>query len=44
MSGHWGFVAAAYGVTLIATLGLALHALLAMRAAEKRAAATRQPR
>jgi heme exporter protein CcmD len=34
---HWAFIWTAYGLTLVATLGLLAHSLLAMRVAENNA-------
>lgn len=38
---HWSFIAAAYGVTLTATLAVTVYSYLAMRRAERRAEALR---
>lgn len=43
MSGQIAFVAAAYGVTIVATLGLTMWSWVTMRAAEARADAIRWP-
>jgi len=41
---QWAFVIAAYGLTALATIGLVLLSLLAMRRAEAEAEQARRPR
>jgi len=41
---HWSFIAAAYAVTLVGTLGMTQWAYLTMRRAERRADALRDKR
>lgn len=38
---HWAFIAAAYAITLLGTLGVTIWSLAAMRRAERRAEALR---
>ena len=42
--GHWGFIVAAYAVTLAGTAGLTLASWAAMRRAERDAEALRRER
>ena len=44
IAGHWDFVLAAYGVTLLGTAAIVAHSLMRMRGAERRAAALLEDR
>ena len=41
---HWPFILAAYGVTILGTVGLTFRSWTAMRSAEKDAEAVGRPR